>query len=130
MTRSDVQYCQRCVHFGRTASGDAICEYCLNERKSRAQICPAGVGCTERRLRQKPKRQRRRDIVVSRKPPKLKKIVDDRAMQLYRSGASDYRIAQEFGIQHSAVCNWRKVRNLPPNREQGWQNIGKKENLQ
>lgn len=130
MTRSDVQYCQQCAHFGRTASGDAICEYCLNTGKSRAQTCPAGVGCTERRLRQKPKRQRRRDIVVSHKPSPLKKIVDDRAMQLYRSGASDYRIAQEFGVQHSAVKKWRDVRNLPPNRERGWQKTEKEEKLQ
>ena len=121
MTRADIGYCRGCEHFAHTANGTAFCEYILNTCKSRAKICPAGVGCTERTARKKPKRKRQQNIVISTKPRKLKKIDNERAMELYLAGASDYRIAQEFNVMHGSVTSWRKTRNLPANHARGWQ---------
>lgn len=45
---------------------------------------------------------------------------DKMFLHLYHQGLNDHQIAVESGVSRSTVLSWRNKRNLPANREPGW----------
>ena len=92
-------YCIGCDYRGEVG-GDHVCLYILHTGHKRP--CPPGKGCTEH---------------TKRNPTQRNRIDQARAAELHAAGASDVRIASEFGVSLSAVSQWRKKHALPNNQK-------------
>lgn len=49
----------------------------------------------------------------SRRSERMKKIQDEKAMELYNQGLSDREVGEHFGVSARAVQQWRNDRDLP-----------------
>ena len=91
MSETSISWCGRCIYYGKSTG---TCDFILMEDHRRP--CPAGQGCSARRLR--------KDV---RKPmnPKWDTSI---GKEMFLGGRSDREIAGFFGISVSAVSHQRR----------------------
>lgn len=106
--------CKGCAYAWRPDQKRALwyCTYILYTGMRRP--CPPGEGCTERREAGERPGGRGPDITI-RRTKKMGKIDNERAMKLYRDGASDSELATILGVSVSAVGQWRGKTGLKRN---------------
>lgn len=123
---STTEYCSYCCETGKSR----VVEYFGKEHKSPAtehglvketqKLINECKHYKDERLKSE---ARKKDIIITtkrainvRKTYIEEQKKSEERMELYKRGLSDVQIARRLGVDKSTIWNWRKNRNLPPNK--------------